>query len=261
MFKLKRLIDRIVIALAVSMSKKNIKRYSAMAAITGDYVSIRAALQGRFEVLELEALEQKVFKHLRTRKVCLDVGANIGNHSVFFTQFFDKVYALEPSPIALDILNVNAKWYPKIEVLPYGASDKVEVVEASFLAENIGATRIINNDIVVGQKVVSFECRPIDDLLPKDLHRDVGFIKIDVEGYEYQALLGCKDVISNSMPVIAFEMLKSEFDKNAARITSLLMSLGYIKLLAFKGGKFIQITKIERRSYKMIIAMPPNTDD
>lgn len=46
------------------------------------------------------------------------------------------------------------------------------------------------------------------DLVSKD--RKIGFIKIDVEGFELQALQGCERMLLEHKPVIALEVLKSD---------------------------------------------------
>ena len=44
----------------------------------------------------------------------IDIGANVGNHSVFFSKKFDKVLAFEPLPMALKLLKINTEKYSNI---------------------------------------------------------------------------------------------------------------------------------------------------
>ena len=40
----------------------------------------------------------------------LDIGANIGNHSVFLSKFFKKIHSFEPNPKTYDVLSLNSKY-------------------------------------------------------------------------------------------------------------------------------------------------------
>ena len=39
----------------------------------------------------------------------LDLGANIGNHTVFFSRYFQHIYAFEPNPFVYRILKANCE--------------------------------------------------------------------------------------------------------------------------------------------------------
>lgn len=69
-------------------------------------------LDGRYENTELTLLEQFIKKKLPNshKNTALDIGANIGNHSVFLSKFFNHVYSFEPNPITYDVLLLNAKY-------------------------------------------------------------------------------------------------------------------------------------------------------
>ena len=57
----------------------------------------------------------------------------------------------------------------------------------------------------------------------------ISLIKIDVEGMEYDVLLGAKNIISKNKPIICFEQNKKEFDNNCNETNSidLLRENGY----------------------------------
>src|SRR5215475_1675190 len=104
-----------------SMLKKKrrdfIRRFPQVACFAFDYISTEIAVHGRFERAELECLSVQLFARMRSRRVCLDVGANIGNHSLVFAQHFARVLAFEPNPRTFKLLAINAELAQNI--VPY----------------------------------------------------------------------------------------------------------------------------------------------
>ena len=47
----------------------------------------------------------------------------------------------------------------------------------------------------------------------RSLMQKISFIKIDIEGYEYKALIGLKNTIINDSPIIALEQWTDAFDE------------------------------------------------
>lgn len=248
--------DKWTMLLATRAMERRHGKSPQMAVISGDYVSLKAMLQGRFEDRELSVLEQHLFPRLKTRKCCLDIGANIGNHSVAFSRTFKSVIAFEPNPIAYDILAVNAKWNPRITALPVGASDHEHTAQAVFPGTNIGAAKIVDAATAHGAgRSVSFRCVRVDEILLPEQFADIGFIKVDVEGHEYEALLGCERILAAAQPAIAFELLREDHDRNALRIDTYLKGLGYERYFELKSGGLARVDRIRKKNYKMLIAM------
>jgi FkbM family methyltransferase len=249
--------ERLTILSAVRVQRKYLGKYPAIAVLSGDYVSLRAMLQGRFELKELRLLARDVFPMLKTRKLCIDIGANIGNHSVFFSEYFDEVIGLEPHPIAFDLLELNSRWYPRIKPLRVGASDADCIVKATIPFGNLGGAKIASDSLANAEtQTVEFQCRRVDDLVPESRHQEVGFVKIDVEGHEYEAMRGCEKIIRTARPIVAFELLREDHDRNRQRILSFLAEYGYSRFLDFGFGRTREITAFRKRNYKMVVAIP-----
>jgi FkbM family methyltransferase len=249
--------ERLTILSAVRTQRKYLRRFSPIAVLSGDYVSLRAMLQGRFELRELGLLQRDVFPMLKTKAICIDIGANIGNHSVFFSEHFDEVIGLEPHPIAFDLLQLNAKWYPRIKPLRVGASDTHRTVKATMPFGNLGGVKIsLDGSVQSDASSVEFDCRRVDELIPENRHQDVGFVKIDVEGHEYEAMRGCEKIIASAKPIIAFELLREDHDRNRERILAFLREHGYSRFLEFRWGRTREIKGFRKKNYKMVVAIP-----
>ena len=161
----------------------------------------RSYLSGEFfEVQELESIANNV----RSQPVILEIGANIGNHAIYYEKFMDpqKIILIEPNPNAIQLLkkNLELNGCTKIDmsVLGRGAGKK----RGKFLikdvrADNLGAAYLEanpNGDI---------EIAPLDELI----HEKIDFIKIDVEKMEMDVLEGAQGIIAAYRPAIFIEVM------------------------------------------------------
>jgi hypothetical protein len=78
-------------------SKRNIKEHPQMICFAHDAISRKIFIDGLFEKRELEVLKVFLQKEIKSFDTCLDIGANIGNHSLFFSTIFNQVVSFEPN--------------------------------------------------------------------------------------------------------------------------------------------------------------------
>lgn len=138
----------------------------------------------------------------------LEVGANIGNHVIWYARHLnaERIYPVEPNPLAIDILKANVKannLNGRIDERGMGfgagkASGRFRVETDD--ADNLGATRLVADD--EGEIAV----QTLDALMGKD---KVDFIKIDAEGMELDVLEGAAALIARDKPVIWVEVLRN----------------------------------------------------
>lgn len=127
-------------------------------------------------------------------KTVLDIGANIGSHSIFFSQVLGaNVIAFEPLKENLARLEANAMIYGFV-VLSAIVGDGGKYGIAETTKGNYGATKYESND----QGVASAR---IDDMG----FQNIAFIKIDVEGMEINVLKGAKQTIMSNNCIVVFE--------------------------------------------------------
>lgn len=155
---------------------------------------------GFYERRELEQLRNDV----GGRRVVLDIGANIGNHAVYFSQFFgsNRVIAVEPYGPAIQHLLVNLSLnYSSCFDLGFlgiavgGRASRAAIVGPTQF--NIGLTRIVPDStgevtVMTGDAILGGD--PID------------LIKIDVEGMELEVLDGLSQVLSRQRPAVFVEV-------------------------------------------------------
>ncbi|MDN3904178.1 FkbM family methyltransferase [Arthrobacter sp. YD2] len=168
-----------------------------------------------YEAELLRALKRVI----RPGDTVVDVGANIGNHTVFFAGVLKcKVIAVEPVPLLAEILRSNVsrnKLSDLVSVHQVALGYEEALAEiAQFDENNYGGTSLslrVDGDI---------EVKPLDALVSDT----VGLIKIDAEGMDYQVLLGAREVLERDMPVVVIEAMTPDA---VAQIESFLTPLGY----------------------------------
>ena len=168
---------------------------------------------------EAEDLEYLRNVYLRDGNVILDIGANIGNHTVFFSKICnaERVYAFEPISETYSTLCRNlALNHIEDTVVVYNValgntSGKAKI--KCFDPYNIGAAQVeeAHDGSISMKRLDDYKFERID------------FIKIDVEGFEYDLLKGAKNTLSKFSPVIYIEI----FEGNFSKVDKLLRSYGY----------------------------------
>jgi FkbM family methyltransferase len=133
--------------------------------------------------------------------VFVDVGANIGNHSIYAAKLLHapKVVAFEPVALSADLFEINVALNgcgDRVVLHRVGLSDQPCRASPVIIQHNLGGTRLAQGDgpieIVRG-----------DDILESEA---VSFIKIDTEGYELKVLAGLKQVIAKCQPTLFVEV-------------------------------------------------------
>ncbi len=160
-------------------------------------------------------------RYIRNGDVCLDIGANIGNHSIYYSKIcrVAKVFAFEPVKSTFSILKKNIELNhleKRVEAHNVGLSDRTKLASVCYFDENnIGSTELSENDggdlQLVSLDEMNFPCK-------------IDFVKIDVENMEYDLLRGAKQFFARHTPVVYIEIL----DNNFKRVDSLLHQYGYL---------------------------------
>lgn len=131
---------------------------------------------------------------LQPNMVFVDIGANIGTYSLFVARSCDdnaKILSFEPHPRTYAKLqfNINANHFKSIEPINQGVGPKREHMRLySDGGTNIGTASIVPD--AAGDKVsIDIEIIPLAEALKHRFIRHIDLLKIDIEGYEDQALM------------------------------------------------------------------------
>lgn len=209
--------------LASQASKYLEKGNRPLAVYSFDHIGRIIVIEGLYEKRDLNILGDFLNLFCKDKSLALDVGANIGNHACYFQSIFSKVIAFEPNEVILPLLHLNSKSVPNIEVREVALGERNESIDICYSYTNIGSGSIIRNNECNNSKHQIVKVETLDGQGLKN----VGFIKIDVEGNELSVLKGGVKLISESMPIIAFEQNAIEIQDGSSKTIDYLRVLGY----------------------------------
>ena len=168
----------------------------------------RKVLKSKVYDLETLVLLESLFTVLKPG-VILDVGANIGNHTLMFSRYAQRVLAFEPGHRAFGVLqqNVQANGLSHVTALNVGLSD-AETTQTLYveLSGNLGESSLTLANLTSDQYLEdTITLRVGDTVVQEQGVATVDFIKIDVEGHEQAVIRGLHQTIRASRPVILME--------------------------------------------------------
>ena len=160
--------------------------------------------------------------YLTDKDLFIDVGSNHGHYTMISSGICDsKSISIEPVKKTFDRLKINIELnkLKNVRLHNIGISDSESEL---FISNNMGAmNRIINK--VLDDNCELIQVSTLDKLLT--LEKNISVIKIDVEGYEKQVLLGGKETLKNpNLNIIIIELNDSnlQYDYNENEIISIL---------------------------------------
>jgi len=179
-----------------------------------DYIQKKLVYNRAF--YEIGILE-KIRRRLPSGSIICDIGANIGNHSLYFAicSGAEQVFAFEPLRTNFDILVRNIKLNQLANVTaiqrPVGIANERGRI-ASYKLKNTGATSFVPD------KDGDFVYMSLDEL---NLSR-LDLVKIDVEGRQEDAVRGSEETLRRLRPMVVVEARPAEL----AQVTLLMEGIG-----------------------------------
>jgi FkbM family methyltransferase len=187
------------------------------------YRIMRVTINGKsFEIVDAENpywtwVEEGRYNHewqtydqyLKPNHTFVDLGAWVGAHSLYASTIAKRVIAVEPDPVAYNVLLANLKPIAdqsKLTVLNVAVGP--EEVELTLGSGMLGASTTRNNLAAGGGIGEATETFIVKSVPLRELLKDVAdplFIKIDIEGME-EALLSDWEWFKERRPTIFIEM-------------------------------------------------------
>lgn len=156
-----------------------------------------------------------------------DVGANFGNRVELFLGLHAKVVAIEPQKKCTDYLKTKYKDL-MIEEVGLGAKNELKIfyeadhsVLSTFSNEYIEKVKDTRHKTTIWKKKHEIQIVTLDEMITK--YGNPQFIKIDVEGYEYEVLCG----LNQKVGIISFEYNVPEMAETVVKCIKKLHLLGY----------------------------------
>lgn len=148
------------------------------------------------EVLRLPQYLELVPK----RRTVIQAGGNVGVYPLALSKIFERVVSFEPDPDNWEcfLANFDGKDVESCVVAENKALADTRKTVGTYRMErergNYGATQIKDGGDIEAITIDAYG------------FTDVDFLFLDIEGYEYPALLGAKDTIAATHPTISLEL-------------------------------------------------------
>lgn len=168
----------------------------------------------------------KIDRCLTDKAIIFDMGANIGNHSLYWSlkRNAEKIHAFEPMDSTFNILSKNMEINNignEVVLNHLGLGDRSGKASVlSYTPYNIGGTEI-QMDVNGAMNVITLDEYVRDS--NKFREDRIDLFKIDVEGFEDRLLRGAEYTLGKYKPLIWVEIWEFNFEK----VDAILKEYGY----------------------------------
>jgi FkbM family methyltransferase len=178
---------------------------------------------------EFKDLSNHILPYIKNKNIMVQAGGNCGYLLSTFVSHFNVIYTFEPDPVNFYCLNQNVVSTNVIK-MQCCLGNNSNTVNVSQLIRperlhDIGGVHVAGSGF-------------IPTIILDNLNlTDCNLIQLDVEGYEFNALLGAIETIKKFKPVLCIEFCEkwlNRYNTNSENIYNLLNKLNY-KLAATHG--------------------------
>lgn len=156
-------------------------------------------------------LSDRWYRVLRERRlrvsVAFDVGVNYGYTSAWLSDWADKVYAFEPNPTNVEMINeqLRIRHIRNVCLVPTAVSDHagtavlhIKPYDGHHSLADIGASETVGR--------INVPLLTLDGFAKDHGIARVGLLKVDVEGFEAEVFRGASHLLaSNAVDLVLFE--------------------------------------------------------
>jgi FkbM family methyltransferase len=202
-------------------------------------IDLSIYLLGAYEPLALRTFRSKV----ASDDVVFDIGANVGAHTLHFARLVGssgRVVAIEPTDYAIAKLQANLRINPdlagRVTLRQHFlvGSDSFPVPPAVAARWPLAQTHSDINAHHLGkpEPLVNATVTTADDVFEAERLSRLNFVKIDVDGHEFEVLQGFRRTLQRFRPKILIELAPFLYEDESAsdfdKYVSLVRELDYI---------------------------------
>jgi len=153
--------------------------------------SLRLSINDTYEEFETKIVK----KIIKPGDVVFDIGANIGYYTLIFAKLVEpsgKVFSFEPEPTNYELLKKNVKinGHTNVDFFNKAVSNLNQTTKLFLDKKNKGGHSLIN--AIEDRTSIEIESIRIDDHFK---NKKIDFIKIDIEGFEFEAIKGMSELL------------------------------------------------------------------
>lgn len=199
-------------------------------------------------------------KFVAPEDTVLDIGANVGALTLLMANVAHKghVIAIEPGPTTFARLQANLDLNPelhkRVDIYQLGIADQPGLL---YWQED---ANVPGNAGLLSQDGLAVKVESLDQLIEQCLLERLDFVKIDVEGMEYEVINGGLHTLSKFRPILYYETLES-FRVNRGfdlynKIFNELKQLGYRQFAIAQQGQIVEIQNLDKLTSPNTLAIP-----
>jgi FkbM family methyltransferase len=169
-----------------------------------------------------------VKKELRPGMNILEVGANIGYYLFLELKAMKgkgRIFAFEPDPRNVNMLKKSIPKNDKekiVEFHPCGVSDK-DGENTFHIADKSNLSTFTGNSTLEKSKKITVKTIRIDNF--KNINVPINFVRMDIEGYEFEAISGMMETLARSPKVKMLIELHPKFYGKERNFSSVILKL------------------------------------
>lgn len=163
-------------------------------------------------------------------KIIFDFGACDGHGSLLYSEVAKYVYSFEPVTEQYENVKVflnKAGVSDKVSVVNYGVGDSSSSIEFMHLK---GASQVATPELIAqypNAERSTVNITTIDKFVKDNNVEQIGLMKFDIEGYEYNAIAGAIETIKRDKPVLIISLYHSFKDLFEIKDVINNLGLGY----------------------------------
>lgn len=163
-----------------------------------------------------EPLSTKIISQLlRKGMICLDIGANIGYYVLLESKIVGdtgRVIAIEPSPQNYSCIqkNLQLQKSQNVNAFNFAAGDTDGSIRFFVNERSNGCKVLLEGEKLPNRPgtVIEVPIKRMDNFLNEKEIKKIDFVRMDVEGYEWNIFQGMINTIQKSKPIVQLEVHK-----------------------------------------------------
>lgn len=175
-------------------------------------------------------------------EVVIDVGGELGKETLEFSEMVGekgKVYVFECFPPHIEHLTKITSCLPQVEIVPRACWNEAKTITL-FKGITPGSNTVVSN--VTGQKRqplanldaerFDVQAGTLDDFWKENINQvQIGFLKMDIEGAEIEALLGASEMLKLTQRAVIASYHHRDDQVTAERVCEILKTAGFPNLV------------------------------
>ncbi len=187
---------------------------------TSSYVEWELFFRGYYEKNVIDAMK----KIVKPGFVAMDVGANIGTHTLIMAKAVGdtgKVFAFDPHLESAERLkeNVNLNNFQNVEIAQIGLSNKKGTMTLFSYSDEMAdhGTASLYDLPNLQKTAVEVPISTIDTFVEEKKINRLDFVKIDTRGSDFPIILGARESIKKFQPFIIFEFNRENWSHSGSK--------------------------------------------